>query len=84
MIENTKKFLELCQQHFPSTRSHQSHNLSLREGQLVLTLMLGDTYQMFNLNESDLTKSPEELLFDVIRLFKRQSKPRLDQPDEIA
>jgi hypothetical protein len=69
-MRNAKLFLELCKQRFPSTRPHQSHGLTLSsEGTLVLTLMLGDDYARFNLDEDDLDKMPHQLLDRLITLW---------------
>jgi len=70
-MKNAKEFLELCRRRFPSTRPHQSHRLELQGDHLVLTLMLGDTYQVFDLTEGDLEKSAPQLLAEVATLFKR-------------
>jgi len=86
-MKNAKLFLELCRQRFPSTRPHQSHSLTLKENTFVLTLMLGDTSQSFNLDESDLLREPADLLKNVIKLFKKpktEQKTTTPQPDELA
>jgi len=80
-MKNAKTLLELCRQRFPSTRPHQSHSLSLKEGTMVLTLMLGDAVQSFNLDENDLRRDPIELLRDLERLHER---PYVDSDPIIA
>lgn len=47
------------------------------DDRLVLTLMLGDTYQSFNLSEPDLDRTPDALLDELAALFE----PTLDAPD---
>jgi len=42
---------------------------------MVLTLMLGDTFQRFNLSDDDLDREPLELLHDIERLFERPVRP---------
>jgi hypothetical protein len=79
-MRNAKTFLELCARRFPSTRPHQSHNLTFKDGKLVLTLMLGDTYQSFNIDDADLDRNPIDLVREVARLFKK-SQPTT--PDDI-
>lgn len=69
-MKNVKEFLDLCHRRFPSPRPDQYHTLTLRDGVVVLTLLLGDSYQMFNLAEEDLKKPPALLLQDVVTLFK--------------
>ena len=77
-MKNAKTLLELCRQRFPSTRPHQSHLLTIKEGTMVLTLMLGDTAQSFNLDEHDLKRPPQELLRDLERLYE---KPQVTSDD---
>jgi hypothetical protein len=84
-MKNAKSFLEMCRQRFPSTRLHQAHSLTLREDTLVLTLMLGDTAQQFNLTEADLERNPADLLADVAKLYKRPARsPKAPKPDGVA
>ena len=68
-MKDAKLFLELCRQRFPSTRPHQAHNLTLDGDTVVLTLMLGETYQRFNLDATDLEKSPQHLLEELVTLW---------------
>lgn len=75
-MKDTKAFLEGCRTLFPSTRPHQAHSLRLDGDQIVLTLMLGDTYQEFNLNEEDLEKPVAALLVEVFHLFKKKKRGR--------
>lgn len=83
MMKHAKQLLEQCRHKFPSTRPHQSHSLTLRDDTLVLTLMLGDTYQEFNLSDADLERPVEDLVKDATRLFKR-SKNVPKPPDSVA
>ena len=77
MLRHAKELLELCTERFPSPRRGQRHNLVVIDGRLVLTLMMGDTYQSFNLSEVDLERAPDALLDDLAALFE----PTLDAPD---
>ena len=70
-MKDAKTLLELCRQRFPLTRAYQSHALTIKDGTMVLTLMLGDTMQSFNLDDDDLKRPPSDLLRDVERLFER-------------
>lgn len=87
-MKNAKEFLELCRRRFPSTRPHQCHRLELRGDTLVLTLLLGDTFQEFDIHEGDLEKPAPMLLSEVARLYKRPPgspvKPKKVPPDDIA
>lgn len=47
------------------------------DGTLVLTLMMGDTYQSFNLSDADLDRPVGDLLDDLAALFE----PTLDAPE---
>lgn len=69
-MKNVKTFLELVRQRFPSTRKHQFHRLELRGDTVVLILMLGDSFQEFDLTEADLEKQPVQLLLELIPLVK--------------
>lgn len=77
MLKHAKELLELCTARFPSPRPSQHHGLTVHDGTLVLTLMLGDTYQSFSIQEADLNKSPADLLDELAALFE----PTLDSPD---
>ena len=80
-MKSAKVLLELCKHRFPSSRPHQAHNLTLKDGKMVLTLMLGDTCQAFNLDEGDLERDPVQLVSEMARLLK---KPKAAVPDETA
>lgn len=77
MLRQAKELLDLCTARFPSPRPGQRHNLVVMDDRLVLTLMLGDTYQSFNLSEVDLERAPEALLDELAALFE----PTLDAAD---
>jgi len=74
MLRAAKQLLDLCTERFPSPRSSQSHNLTIKEGFLVLTLMQGDTYLSFNLSEVDLERTPESLLDELATLVKQAAE----------
>jgi len=85
-MKNAREFLDLCHRRFPSPRKDQRHNLTLEGDTLVLTLMLGDTYQRFNLDAEDLNKAPGHLLAELIAVAKpakKAAKPKTP-PDSIA
>lgn len=73
-MKNAKEFLSMCRRQFTSTRKHQSHRLELKGDTLVLTLMLGDSCQEFDLHESDMDKPPAQLLTELVVLFKKPPK----------
>lgn len=70
-MKGIKRLLELCRQKWPSPRVGQEHNVTLRDGVVVLTLMMGDVYQGFNLDDTDLDRDPESLIRDIARLMKK-------------
>lgn len=74
MLRDAKQFLTLCSSRFPSPRHDQRHNLTLIDGTMVLTLMFGDTYQSFNMNEADLDRPIDDLLDELSALLE----PTLD------
>ena len=82
-MKDAKLFLELCHKKFVSTRSHQRHNLTIEDGVLVLTLMLGDTCQRFNFSEEDMNRGPLELVADITKLLKK-AKPGSKPDDTVA
>ncbi len=77
MLRHAKDLLDACATRFPSPRSGQRHNLVVMDGVLVLTLMMGDTWQSFNLNDVDLDRPVNDLVDDLAALFE----PTLDAPD---
>jgi hypothetical protein len=82
-VKNVKEFLDLCQRRFPSPRTHQRHSLTLDGNTLVLTLMQGDTYQRFNLDDEDLKKPPTQLLLDLIAVMNTPTKgPKKPTPPD--
>lgn len=76
-MRHAKDLLDRCGARFPSPRRGQRHNLTVTDGTLVLTLMLGDTYQSFNLSDADLDRPVDDLLDDLSVLFE----PVPDKPD---
>ena len=75
MLRETKRLLSLCTERFPSPRPSQHHSLTVIDGVLVLTLMQGDTYSNFNLEDGDLDKSPEQILEEVAALVAQPVEP---------
>ena len=90
MLRAAKTLIDLCTERFPSPRSCQNHNLVVRDGALVLTIMQGDTHQSFNLNEVDLERDPEHLVEDLAVLLAASPElspvevPVAPIPDDIA
>lgn len=74
-MKNAKRLLEMCRKRFVTTRPNTSHSLTLNGNVLVLTLMMGDTFQSFNFDDDDLKLSPTKLVEEIARLYK--------QPDPI-
>jgi hypothetical protein len=91
-MKNAKELLELCRHRFPSPRSGQRHNLTIEGNVLVLTLMLGDTYQRFNIDDSDLDRPVPALVEDLVVLMRTPPPspddlpevPNLDGPEHAA
>jgi len=81
-MKNAKEFLDLCRRRFPSPRPHQRHNLTLEGDTLVLTLMQGDTFQRFNLDDEDLKKPAPQLLAELIAVIKTPTKASKKQSDD--
>jgi len=74
-MRNVKQFLKLCTKHFPSPRPSQRHCLTVEGDDLVLTLMLGDTFQRFNISEADLGKPPLSLLKELREVYAKPEEP---------
>jgi len=77
MLRTAKQLLTLCEERFPSPRPSQHHNLVIIDGVLILTLMQGDTYQSFDLVESDLDKEPALIVEELAKLLAESTvEPR--------
>jgi len=77
-MRSALELLRFCQAEIPSTRAHQRHSIAYEDeqgGTLVLTLLLGDTWQRINLREEDLDRAPSELVEEIKRLLG--SAPRV-------
>jgi len=85
MLRAAKRLLDLCTERFPSPRPSQSHNFTIKDGVLVLTLMQGDVYLSFNLSEDDLERTPENLLDELATLVKQaaeeEARKLAEKPD---
>lgn len=68
-MRNAKILLDLCKTWFPSPRPNQNHGLNVIDNKMVLTLMLGDTYQSFEFDESDLGKEPAQLVTELVTMM---------------
>lgn len=73
-MKNAREFLDLVQRRFPSPRPSQRHSLTLEGNTLVLTVMQGDTFQKFNLDEEDLKKPAPLLLAELIAVMRTPNK----------
>lgn len=73
-MKEAREFLDLCRRRFPSPRANQRHSLTLEGDTLVLTLMQGDTFQRFNIDDEDLKKPAALLLAELIAVSKTPSK----------
>jgi hypothetical protein len=81
MLRAAKTLIDLCTERFPSPRSSQHHNLVVKEDRMVLTLMQGDTYQSFNLDDNDLDKDPHQLVAELEALLAAiAAEPPPDAP----